>query len=92
MPGGKTKVKVQWFSQSDKNGDLLSAYCEKIPGNEFAVQCNWCKKTVSVQNQGIYQILQHSSGANHKKVADIKTKRNKNQMVFQTSSSQVSTT
>jgi hypothetical protein len=66
MPKGKTRFCSDWLTSTDKNGDLLSAWCIASKDSKFSAHCNICNKTVKCDNQGLSQLMQHSETSSHR--------------------------
>ena len=82
MPAHKSKVKVEWLSEKDKNGEFFSEYFEMIPDSLYKVKCTWCTKTVDIGNQGKGQLHQHASTKGHREIADHRKKCKSGQSYF----------
>lgn len=68
MPAGNTKFQPKWLESRDKNGDLISNWCtEGRNGSE--AYCTLCKNYISISNQGMPQLFQHSSGQKHQTIS-----------------------
>jgi len=66
MPKGKTRFWSDWLTSTDKNGDLLSAWCIASKDSNFSAHCNICNKSVKCDNQGVSQLMQHSETSAHR--------------------------
>ncbi len=80
-----TKFNDDWLKSDvkDKNGDIVSEWCERVSNDVLSARCKVCCKVFSISNMGLGQIMSHSSGDKHKK----SIKDRKGQMVFHIASS-----
>lgn len=48
-----TKFCADWLSGTDKNGDTISEWCERVPHDPSSARCKACAKTFSIANMGM---------------------------------------
>lgn len=82
-PRYKQRLKSEWFSIKDRNGDMVSDYLKRVSENSYSVRCDWCKTDINIASAGKTAILAHADTVKHKQVADNIKKRNKGQQYFQ---------
>ena len=66
-----TSFSDSWLQRSDANGHKIGDWCLASTQDKEHAYCKLCKKTFSVANAGVQQILQHSKTAGHKDVVRV---------------------
>jgi len=69
MPPVKTVFNPNWLKSVDRNGQVLSSWCRPDKNSKFSAFCEICNKTIKCDNQGLRQLLQHSSMVSHKSLS-----------------------
>lgn len=63
----KTYFSKHWLTSGakDKNGDLVTDWCTEDKLDVYSARCKICRKTFSISNMGMGQILSHADSAKH---------------------------
>lgn len=64
----QTAFNDKWIKNSDvkdRNGHVLSTWCQAVRTDKYAAHCIVCSKTFSVANMGLAQIQAHADGRKH---------------------------
>ena len=64
-----TKFQVSWLDKKDNNGHLVKQWCRVDSSSVYSAYCTLCCKPFKINNSGIRQVFNHSSGQKHTKIA-----------------------
>lgn len=61
----KNKIRWEWLSDKNKNGDFLSNYVRKISKSGHVI-CKWCDKLINHGAAGKRALNDHSKSVKHR--------------------------
>ena len=67
-----TKFQVSWLDKKDNNGHLVKQWCRVDSSSVYSAYCTLCCKPFKINNTGIRQVLNHSSGQKHTEIAKVR--------------------